>query len=58
MFDARDCMFWWGAQLGMVALELGPLGTYAKISAGGDTLGGSSDRRVEMLSINVRLKLI
>jgi hypothetical protein len=29
-------MFWWGAQLGMVALELGPLGTYAKISAGGD----------------------
>jgi len=37
MFDARDCMFWCGAQLGMVALEPGPLGTYAKISAGGDT---------------------
>jgi hypothetical protein len=37
MFDARDCMFWWGVQLGMAALELGPLGRYAFSSAGGDT---------------------
>ena len=39
MFDARDCMFWWGAQLGMAALEFGPLGRYAFSSAGGDRLG-------------------
>jgi hypothetical protein len=39
MFDARDCMFWWGVQLGMVALELGPLGRYAFSSAGGDSKG-------------------